>query len=148
MLDTIRKQLKESMILKDKDRITTLRNILAKLKLKEIEKKESLTDLESLKVLQSMSKQLNDSIKQYRDGNRDDLADAEAKELEILNEFLPEPMSEEEIIKITTDTITECGAESMKDMGKVIGMVIAKTNGKGDGALISRIVKEKLSWAL
>ena len=145
MLDTIKKQLKESMILKDKNRITTLRNILAKLKLKEIEKKESLTDLESLKVLQSMSKQLNDSIKQYRDGNRDDLADAESKELEILNEFLPEPMSEEEIIKITTDTIVECGAESMKDMGKVMGMVIAKTNGKGDGALISRIVKEKLS---
>ena len=145
MLDTIKKQLKESMILKDKDRITTLRNILAKLKLKEIEKKESLTDLESLKVLQSMSKQLNDSIKQYRDGSREDLADAEAKELEILNEFLPEPMSEEEIIKITTDTITECGAVSMKDMGKVMGMVIAKTNGKGDGALISRIVKEKLS---
>ena len=103
MLDTIKKQLKESMILKDKDRITTLRNILAKLKLKEIEKKESLTDLESLKVLQSMSKQLNDSIKQYRDGNRDDLADAEAKELEILNEFLPEPMSEEEIIKISNN---------------------------------------------
>ena len=148
MLDIIKKQLKESMILKDKNRITTLRNILAKLKLKEIEKKESLTDLESLKVLQSMSKQLNDSIKQYRDGSRDDLADAEAKELEILNEFLPEPMSEEEIIKIITDTINECGAKSMKDMGKVMGMVIAKTNGKGDGALISRIVKEKLSWVL
>ena len=145
MLNTIKKQLKESMISKNKNRITTFRNILAKLKLKEIEKKETLTDLESLKVLQSMSKQLNDSIKQYKDGNRDDLADIEAKELEILNEFLPEPMSEKAITKIIMNTIEECGAENLKDMGKVMGIVIAKTDGKEDGSLISKIVKEKLS---
>ena len=141
----IKKQLKESMISKNKNRITTLRNILAKLKLKEIEKKEALTNLESLKVLQSMSKQLNDSIKQYKDGNRDDLADIEAKELEILNEFLPEPMSEKAITKIIMNTIEASGAESLKDMGKVMGIVIAKTDGKEDGSLISKIVKEKLS---
>ena len=145
MLDTIKSQLKKAMILKDKNRITTLRNILAKLRLKQIEKKDSLTDIESLKVLQSMSKQLNDSIKQYSDGNRDDLVEIEAKELEILNEFLPEPMSEKDLIKIITDTIKECGASSMKDMGKVMGIIISKTEGSGDGALISRIVREKLS---
>ena len=145
MLNTIKKQLKEAMILKDKDRITTLRNILSKLRLKEIEKKEALNDLESIKVLQSMSKQLNDSIQQYTAGNRKDLADIEMKELKILSEFLPEPMDEEEILKIVMDAIEECGAETMRDMGKVMGIVISKTDGKGDGTLISKIVKEKLS---
>jgi uncharacterized protein YqeY len=145
MLNTIKKQLKEAMILKDKDRITTLRNILSKLRLKEIEKKEALNDLESIKVLQSMSKQLNDSIQQYTAGNRKDLADIEMKELKILTEFLPKPMNEEEVMKIIMDTIEECGAETMRDMGKVMGIVISKTDGKGDGTLISKIVKEKLS---
>tara|TARA_Y100001970_G_C13896898_1_gene681590 strand:- start:299 stop:736 length:438 start_codon:yes stop_codon:yes gene_type:complete len=145
MLDIIKLKLKDAMILKDKNRITTLRNILAKLKLKEIEKKESLTDSESMKVLQTMSKQLNDSIKQYKDGGRDDLANKELEELEILNEFLPEPMSEDEVIKIVIDTIEKCGAQSMKDMGKVMGIVISKTAGKADGNFISKIVKEELS---
>ena len=145
MLNMIKIKLKDAMKLKDKDRINTLRNILAKLKLKEIEKNDALTDPESIKVLQSMSKQLNESIKQYKDGGRIDLANNEAKELEILNEFLPEPMSENEIIKIIVDTIDECQAESMKDMGKVMGIVIKKTDGKADGSVISKIVKEKLS---
>ncbi len=145
MLNMIKIKLKDAMKLKDKDRINTLRNILAKLKLKEIEKNDALTDPESIKVLQSMSKQLNESIRQYKDGGRIDLANNEAKELEILNEFLPEPMSKNEIIKIIVDTIDECQAESMKDMGKVMGIVIKKTDGKADGSVISKIVKEKLS---
>ena len=145
MLNMIKIKLKDAMKLKDKDRINTLRNILAKLKLKEIEKNDALTDPESIKVLQSMSKQLNESIKQYKNGGRIDLANNEAKELEILKEFLPEPMSKNEIIKIIVDTIDECQAESLKDMGKVMGIVIKKTDGKADGAVISKIVKEKLS---
>jgi len=148
MIDIIKKKLKDAMISKDKYRITTLRNVLAKLKLKEIEKKETLNDSESIKVLQTMSKQLNDSIKQYKDGGRLDLADIESKELEILNEFLPEPMSEEEVIKIVSNAINQSNAKSMKDMGKVMGIVMSKTNGKADGALISKLVKEKLSWML
>jgi len=145
MIDIIKKKLKDAMISKDKYRITTLRNVLAKLKLKEIEKKETLNDSESIKVLQTMSKQLNDSIKQYKDGGRLDLADIESKELKILNEFLPEPMSEEEVIKIVSNAINQSNAKSMKDMGKVMGIVMSKTNGKADGALISKLVKEKLS---
>ena len=148
MIDIIKKKLKDAMISKDKYRITTLRNVLAKLKLKEIEKKETLNDSESIKVLQTMSKQLNDSIKQYKDGGRLDLADIESKELKILNEFLPEPMSEEEVIKIVSNAINQSNAKSMKDMGKVMGIVMSKTNGKADGALISKLVKEKLSWML
>ena len=77
MIDTIKKHLKDAMILKDKERLTAIRNILAKLRLKEIEKKEPLTKDESLKVLQSMAKQLKDSIDQYAKGNREDLANKE-----------------------------------------------------------------------
>jgi len=145
MLNMIKIKLKDAMILKDKDRVNTLRNILAKLKLKEIEKKENLTDPESIKVLQSMAKQINESIKQYKDGGRNDLADNESKELEILNEFLPEPMNREEVIKIIMNAIEESNAKSMKDMGKVMGIAINKTAGKADGSFISKIVKEKLS---
>ena len=145
MLDTMKNHLKDAMIAKDKKRIATLRNILAKLKLKEIEKNEELTEAESQKVLQTISKQLKDSIEQYSNGGRDDLAKKEAEELEILNEFLPEPMGEEELRGIIIDTIKECGASSMKDMGRVMGMIISKTQGRGDGSLISKIVKENLS---
>ena len=145
MPNTIKSHLKNAMLSKDKKRMVTLRNILAKLKLKEIEKKAQLTDAEFLKVLHSMSKQLKDSIDQYKKGNRDDLVQKESEELEILNEFLPEPMNEEELNKIIIDTIQESAASSMKDMGKVMGIIFSKTEGRGDGALISKIVKENLS---
>ena len=145
MIDNIKAQLKGAMISKDKNRIIALRNFLGKLKAKEIEKKESLSKSESLKVLQSMAKQLKDSIVQYTDGGREDLASKEKSELVILSEFLPEPLSKEEMNKIIDETIKECGASSMKDMGQVIGMSISKMNGMGDGSIISQLVREKLS---
>ena len=100
MIDNIKAELKDAMISKDKNRIIALRNFLAKLKAKEIEKKESLSKSESLKVLQSMSKQLKDSINQYTNGGREDLANKEGDELEILSEFLPEPLPKEEMSEI------------------------------------------------
>jgi len=145
MIDNIKAQLKDAMISKDKIRITALRNFIAKLKAKEIDKKESLSDAESLKVLQSMSKQLKDSIDQYTKGGRTDLADSEQDELEILNEFLPIPLSEDEMSAIIDDAIKVLNASSMKDMGKVMGMAISKMDGRGDGTIVSKIVKEKLS---
>ncbi len=148
MIDTIKKHLKDAMIAKDKERLSAIRNILAKLNAKEIEKNNALSDEESLQVLQSMAKQLKDSIEQYINGDRNDLADKESKELDIVKEFLPDPLSADEIKKIINDSIKECSATSMKDMGKVMGMVISKSNGRGDGNIISQLVKEKLSWML
>jgi hypothetical protein len=145
MIDNIKAQLKDAMISKDKIRVTALRNFIAKLKAKEIDKKESLSDAESLKVLQSMAKQLKDSIDQYTKGNRTDLADIEQDELNILNEFLPSPLSEEEMSAIIDDAIKASDASSIKDMGKVMGIAISKMAGRGDGAIVSKIVKEKLS---
>ena len=145
MIDTIKKHLKDAMILKDKERLIAIRNILAKLKSKEIEKKESLSKSESLKVLQSMSKQLKDSINQYTNGGREDLANKERDELEILSEFLPEPLSKEEMSKIIDEVIKDCGAVIMEDMGQVIGIAISKMKGRGDGSIVSQLVREKLS---
>ena len=145
MIDNIKTQLKDAMISKDKNRIIALRNFLAKLKAKEIEKKESLSKSESLKVLQSMAKQLKDSIDQYTNGGREDLANKERDELEILSEFLPEPLSKEEMSEIIDEVIKDCGASSMKDMGQVIGIAISKMKGKGDGSIVSQLVREKLS---
>ncbi len=145
MIDTIKLHLKNAMIAKDKERLSAIRNILAKLKAKEIENNKALNKEESLKVLQSMAKQLKDSIEQYINGNRNDLADKENKELDIVKEFLPTPLSQDEIEKIVDETIKECNATSMKDMGKVMGMIISKSKGRGDGSLISQLVKEKLS---
>tara|TARA_Y100001968_G_scaffold203327_1_gene186637 strand:- start:2771 stop:3208 length:438 start_codon:yes stop_codon:yes gene_type:complete len=145
MIDTIKLHLKNAMIAKDKERLSAIRNILAKLKAKEIENNKALNKEESLQVLQSMAKQLKDSIEQYINGNRNDLADKESKELDIVKEFLPTPLSQDEIEKIIDETIKECNATSMKDMGKVMGMIISKSEGRGDGSLISQLVKEKLS---
>ena len=145
MIDNIKVHLKDAMVNKDKNRITALRNIIANLKAKEIEKKENLSDAESLKVLQSMRKQLKESISQFTKGNRKDLADKEQGELDMLNEFLPAPLSETEMEKIIDEVINSTNATSMSDMGKVMGMSIEKMEGSGDGALISKIVKDKLS---
>ena len=148
MLPTIKEQLKDAMFKKNKKRISALRNILAKVKMKEIEKNEELTNEEFQKVLQTMAKQLKDSIEQYTKGGRTDLADNESKELEILNEFLPEPMSENEIDNIVINVIDEIKASNMSDMGKVMGIVISRVEGRADGAIISKLVREKLSWML
>ena len=145
MLLIIKEQLKDAMFKKDKKRISALRNILAKVKMKEIEKNENLTEEEFQGVLQSMAKQLKDSIDQYIQGERVDLADYESEELEILNEFLPEPMPEDEINNIVSEVIADTKASSMKDMGKVMGIVISRVQGRADGTIISKIVKEKLS---
>ena len=145
MIDNIKAQLKDAMFSKDKTRVTALRNFIAKLKAKEIDKKESLSDEESLKVLQSMAKQLKDSIDQYTKGGRTDLADNEKTELNILNEFLPTPLSEEEMSNIIDEAIKSLNASSMQDMGKVMGIAISKMDGRGDGAIVSKMVKEKLS---
>ena len=145
MLSNIKEQLKDAMFKKDKERINALRNIIAKVKMKEIQKNKELTNEEIQKVLQSMAKQLKDSINQYSDGGRLDLADNESKELDILSEFLPEAMSQEEINSIINDVISELNASSIKDLGRVMGLAIAKIQGRADGSVISKLVKERLS---
>jgi len=104
-----------------------------------------MTEADELKLIQKLVKQRKDSAKLYQDQNREDLAQEELSEASILEEFLPEQMSEDAIEKVVKSIIAEVGAESMKDMGKVMGIASKKLAGKAEGQVISKIVKQHLS---
>lgn len=137
--------MKSAMKASDKSRLMGLRNLIGKIKAKQIDKGEALSDEEALKVVQTAAKQLRDSVEQYKQGGRDDLVEKEAFELSIAEEFLPEMMSEDEVTKIIKNIISETGAESMKDMGKVMGSSMQALSGKADGKVVQTVVRNLLS---
>lgn len=128
----------------EKETTTTLRMFSAEIKKEEIEKKDELTDEETISIVQKMIKQRKDSFSQFEQAGRDELAEKEAREISILEKFLPEQLSEEEILQEVNQAIAESGAESMQDMGKVMGLLKNKLSGKADMGLVSIKVKESL----
>lgn len=128
----------------EKEATTTLRMFSAEIKKEEIEKKEELTDEETISIVQKMIKQRKDSFSQFEQAGREELAEKEAREISILEKFLPEQLSEEEILQEVNQAIAESGAESMQDMGKVMGLLKNKLSGKADMGLVSIKVKESL----
>ena len=145
MLLLLQEELKAAMKAKDKATLTGLRNIIGKLKAQRIDKGEDLTDQECIQILQSSVKQLKDSIEQYEKGGRDDLAEVEAFELKLIEKYLPEQLSEEEVRISVQKTIKSTGAKSMQDMGRVMGSVMKNLAGAVDGKVVQKIVQEKLS---
>ena len=145
MLDEFQEELKTAMKAGDKPRMTGLRNIIGKLKASQIDKGEELTGDESLKILKSAAKQLKESVEQYQKGGRDDLAEKELFELSFLEKYLPKQISEGKIRDAVKNTIQSSGAESMQDMGKVMGMLMKELAGTADGKLVQQIVLEELS---
>ena len=145
MLDQLQEELITAMKAGDKPRMTGLRNIIGKLKASQIDKGEELTGDESLKILKSAAKQLKESVEQYQKGGRDDLAEKELFELSLLEKYLPEQLSESKIRDAIKNTIQSSGAESMQDMGKVMGMLMKELAGTTDGKLVQQIVLEELS---
>lgn len=141
--------LKTAMKSKDADRLNVLRSLKAKLLEKEISERKggeaTLSDDQVIEVLMKAAKQRKESIEQFEEGGRDDLAKKEKFELDIIDHYLPEMMSEEEIRKEVKQQIDRMGAESMADMGKVMGALMGRLKGKAEGATISKIVKEELS---
>ena len=129
----------------DKPRMTGLRNIIGKLKASQIDKGEELTGDESLKILKSATKQLKESVEQYKKGGRDDLAEKELFELSLLDKYLPEQLSRDEIRTTVKNTIKSTGAESMQEMGKVMGAVMKEMAETADGKLVQQIVQEELN---
>jgi uncharacterized protein len=128
----------------------TLRMLLAAVLSKEKEKKfktgdDKLTDEEVMEVITSEAKKRREAIEAYTQGGRQELAEKEKKELEVLAKYLPEQLSEDEIRSIVTETIKEIGVQDMKDMGKVMAQAMPKIKGRADGSLVSRIAKELLS---
>ena len=130
----------------DKERVSTLRLVHSAIKNKEIEvRPKELTDEDVLSVLKKLSKQRKDSIEQFQKAGRDDLVQNEQKELQVLEEYLPKQMGEDQVKAIVEEAVKEVGASSMKDMGKVMQAVTAKTQGAADNKLVSQLVKSLLA---
>ena len=145
MLNQLQEELVVAMKAGEKAKMMGLRNIIGKLKAAKIDKGESLTDEESQTILKSTAKQLKESIDQYQKGGRDDLAEEEAYELSLLEKYLPEQLSEK-IIRDTVKNIVEnTGAESIQDMGQVMGASMKEFAGSADGKLVHKIVQDELS---
>ena len=145
MLDQLQEELISAMKAGDKPRMTGLRNIIGKLKDSQIDKGKELTGDESLKILKSAAKQLKESVEQYKKGGRDDLAEKELFELSLLDKYLPEQLSQDEIRTTVKNTIKSTGAESMQEMGKVMGAVMKEMAETADGKLVQQIVQEELN---
>ncbi|HEY9819472.1 MAG TPA: GatB/YqeY domain-containing protein [Candidatus Sericytochromatia bacterium] len=147
--DRISEDIKSAMKAKDKIRLETVRSIKKVLLEKEVslrpQGQESLSETQEIEVLSQQAKQRRDSIEQYRQAGRDDLAEKEAQELAIIEEYLPGQLSEEEVGAVVDEVIAQTGATSVKDMGKVMGPVMQQLKGRADGQKIQAIVKEKLS---
>lgn len=141
----IKNAMKEAMRAKDKARLGTIRLIQAEFKKIEVDERIELDDARVLAVLDKMAKQRRDSITQYTEANRPELADVEASELSVIQAFLPQPLSAEEINTIIDTAIRETGASSMQDMGKVMGLVKPNVQGKADIAEVSKAVKARLA---
>ena len=135
---------KSSMRDRNKERTSTLRMAISELKKEEIDKRTELSDEETTKILQRMIKQRKESMSQFIDASRDDLAEKEKSEILILEDFLPEQMSEDEMEKLVLEAISETEAKEPQDIGKVMGSLKSKIKGNADMGILSSIVKQKL----
>ncbi|MGB1051882.1 MAG: GatB/YqeY domain-containing protein [Chitinophagales bacterium] len=141
----VQTKLKEAMKAKAKSRLTALRGIKAALQLATLEKNDGdLALSEELKVLQKLAKQRVDSMAIYKEQGRDDLFEVEASELDVIQEFLPEPMDEDSLKELVKKVVVAEGASSLKDMGKVIKEVTKQAEGRADGKRIAQEVKSQL----
>lgn len=138
-------EMKQAMKSNDKLRLSTIRMIRSAVKNKEIEQRKKLDDEGIIRVIQGMMRKGEDSIEQFQSGGRIDLVEKEKNEIEILKSFLPQALSQEEILRIIDQSIEETQASSLRDLGKVMKSIMPKLGGKADGKLINQLVKERLS---
>ena len=141
----INEAMKEAMRAKNKSRLGTIRLALAEIKKVEVDEQIDLDDIRITSLLDKMVKQSRESIKQFEAGGRTDLATNEQHEIEVIQEFLPKALSEEELDAIIKDALEESGAVSMQDMGKVMGLIKPQVVGRADMSAISQKIKAALS---
>ena len=144
LLSDIKKDLKQAMLDKNDLERDTIRMFLAEVQRFEIDNQEEADDSKALQIVNKMIKQRNDSITQFKSGGRDDLADKEQKEVDILSKYKPAQLSEEEVTQKVKEAIENAGASSMQDMGKVMGILNSSLAGSADMGMVSKIVKDKL----
>ena len=142
--EKIQTDMYEAMKSGEKEKANTLRSVISKLKDKQIEKRDTLTKEEEIKVLQALVKQRKESIDLYQKGGRNELAEIESKEMDIINSYLPTMMDEDDVKKIVQSVIKDTGASSMADMGKVMPEVMKIGKGLIDGKTAQRFVSEQL----
>jgi hypothetical protein len=145
LLSDIKNDLKQAMLDKNDLVRDTIRMFLSEVQRFEIDNKEEVDDAKALQIINKMIKQRNDSISQFKEGGREDLADKEQQEVEILSKYKPEQLSEEDITEKVKSAIKETGAESMQDIGKVMGVLKSALAGSADMGLVSKIVKDQLA---
>jgi len=146
--DRLKQDIKTALLAGDSTKATTLRGLsatLLDLKIKEGKRDSGLPDEEVLKVFAKESKKRQESAELYKQGGSNERAEAELAEKAIIDAYLPEQLSEDELKKLVDDAISQTGASSMADMGKVIGLVKSKAGSSADGAIIAKIVKEQLN---
>ncbi|QYJ76191.1 MULTISPECIES: GatB/YqeY domain-containing protein [Shewanella] len=144
LTEQLKDEMKKALVAKDKVRLGTIRLALAAIKQIEVDTRETLNDEQVLAVLTKMVKQRRDSIAQYEAAGRNELADAEAAEISVIETFLPAPLSEAEIAALIEATIAEVGAASIADMGKVMGALKPKVQGRADLGAIGQQIRAKL----
>ncbi|CAB9538546.1 Transamidase GatB domain protein [uncultured Gammaproteobacteria bacterium] len=137
--------MKSAMKAKDKDALKAIRMILGAIKQIEVDERIELDDTQVLTVIQKMVKQRKDSISQFQEANRSDLVEVEEAELVIINNYMPKQLSEDEIAVVVDKVITDSGASSMQDMGKLMGLLKGQLAGKADMGVVSKLIKSKLS---
>jgi uncharacterized protein YqeY len=137
--------IKAAMRSQDKKRLGVLRMLSAAIKQKEVDERVELDDTGTLAVLDKLAKQHRDAIAQFRDAGRTDLVEKETYELEVVREYLPQPLAEEELLALVKAAISEAGAGSMQDMGKVMGLLKPRVQGRADMGRVSALVKQELS---
>lgn len=143
--DQILADMKTAMRAKDTSRLESIRMLRAAIQRKEVDDQTEIGDEEVLTILQKQIKQSQDAIKQFTDGDRSDLADKEQVHVDNLKGYLPEQLGDDEIAKAVAAAIASTGAESMKDMGKVMGVLKGQLQGKADMGKVSGVIKAKLS---
>jgi uncharacterized protein len=145
LISRLENELKQAMVDREDERRDALRLILASLRAAEKELQRPLHDDEELQVLQRERKRRQEAAEAFRAGGREEQAEAEERELAVLEEFMPEPLAEDELEEIVDDAIAEVGATSMRDFGRVMADVMPQVSGRADGSAVSQLVREKLA---
>lgn len=143
--ERITDNMKTAMRARDKDRLGVIRLIQAAIKQREVDERITLDDTQVLAALDKMLKQRRDSITQFESGNRQDLADKEKFEVDIIREFMPQALTDAEIDTLIDEVMTQTGAASIKDMGKVMGALKPKIQGRADAGAVSAKIKQRLN---
>ena len=145
LMEKIRNNMKEAMKSGDKEKLGTIRMLISEIKKRQIDSGREFDDNDIIGVIKSMVKSREDSVKAYREGGREDLAQKEEREIEVLKNYLPKQLSEKETEEIVEKAIKETEATSMRDMGKVMKWIMSQYGSQVDGKIVNKIVKEKLS---